>query len=169
MQIHRNLARCLTIILGLTFSSGVLAQGVHLQFGFSAGVDCDQPLQFRNLIITGDGTGVLNTDRSASADLNIKEFIFTNRLHFDARLGSAAQPAPGGSAQVRVGGRNRLLLIWNLPNNQLTADIAVNGHSCTMKVDTRLKPGMKQYSLYDGSRFYFCGRPRVEQTSCSVN
>jgi hypothetical protein len=35
-------------------------------------------------------TTTLNADKSASADLAITGILFTNRVHFDARLGAAS-------------------------------------------------------------------------------
>jgi hypothetical protein len=133
MRIDRNLAHNLILVLGLAFTTEAMAQSssVNFHIGFSGHVDCDQPIQMRDIPISGDGVGVLNTDGSASADLTQTAFILSTRIHFEGRLGGAPKSAPGGTAQVRVAGRHRLLLIWNLPNNQLIVDIAVSGQSCS--------------------------------------
>ncbi len=169
MRIDRTLARNALIVLGLIFSTDGMAQtsSVNFQIGFSGQVDCDQPVQMKNIPISGEGNGVLNTDGSASADLTQTAFILSTRVRFEGRLG-AATPAPGGTAQIRVAGKQRLLLIWNLPNNQLIVNVAVKGQSCSASFEAKLKPGKSQYTLYDGSNYHYCGRPRVAQASCQV-
>ncbi len=132
-------------------------------------VDCDRPIQVRNFALNGQGTGVLNADRTAAADLTVTAFLIGVRIHFDGRLGAPPQGAPGGSSQVRVAGKNRLHLAWFLPNNQLTTDISVKGQSCSATVDSRLKPGMREYTLFDGTNYHYCARPRVTGTTCSVS
>ena len=135
---------------------------------FSGSVDCDQPIQARNIPISGDGTGVLNSDGSASADLTQTAFVFSSTIHFDGRVGARPTVAPGGSAQVRVTGRNSLKLIWNLPNNALVVTIVTRGQSCSANFAANLFPGKRQYTLFDGSTIHYCGRPRVAQASCEV-
>jgi hypothetical protein len=171
MRADLKFACYLTVFFGLTFAGEAMAQApaVHFQVGFTANVDCDRPIQVRNFALNGQGTGVLNADKSASADLTVTAFLIGVRIHFDARLGQASQPAPGGASQVRVAGKNRLRLTWFLPNNQLIADISVKGQSCSATVDTKLKPGMREYTLFDGTNYHYCGRPRVTGTSCSVS
>ncbi len=169
MRIDRKLARNVTLALGLTFSTAAMPQtsSVNFQIGFSGNVDCLRPFQINNVPISGEGTGTLNTDGSATADITETAFVLSTRIHFDGRLGRAT-PAPGGTAQVRVAERHRLLLIWNLPNNQLIVNIAVNGHSCAAGFAAKLRPGKSEYTLFDGSIYHYCNRPRVQQASCQV-
>jgi hypothetical protein len=170
MHLDRKLARNLILVLGLIFSTEGMAQSssVNFQVRFSGQVDCDKPIQMKDIPISGDGTGVLNTDGSASADLTETAFILSTKIHFEGRLGGAPTSAPGGTAQVRVVGSHRLLLIWNLPNNQLITHIEVTGQSCSARFEPKLKPGKSQYTLFDGSIYHYCGRPRVAQASCQV-
>ncbi len=166
MTINRTLF-LLVAIAGLVCSRQSIAQtSVRFQVNGSARVDCEKPLQVQNFPIIVKGNGVLNSDRSASADVEITEFIFVNKIHFDGRLGARPAPAPGGSSQVRVGGRNRLHLSWFLPNNEVSLDILVKGSSGSAPLGFRLKPGQRQYSLWDGYRYHYCSRPRIEQTTC---
>jgi hypothetical protein len=170
MQARETLVLGLLVVLGLTVSSGALAQtsAVHFQIGFTLGVDCDQPFQVRNVSVIGDGSGVLNADKSASADLTIRAFVLSTRIHFEGRLGAPPQSGPGGATQVRVAGPHQLRLIWYLPNNQLITNISVSGRSCAVNLDAKLKPGAGQYTLFDGQVYHYCGRPRVLGTSCRV-
>ena len=170
MRVHMKSARNLSLTLGLIFSTEALAQpsSVRFQVHFAGHVDCDQPIRAKNIPISGNGTGILNADGSTSADLTETAFVFSNTIHFEGRLGAAPRPAPGGTTQTRVAGKHSLRLIWNLPNNQLIANIAVSGQSCSASFVANLFPGRHQYTLFDGSTYHYCGRPRVEQSSCQV-
>lgn len=170
MNVGCKLTRYGVLVLGLIFSTGAMAQSSSVNFHvhFSGRVDCTSPLSIRDVPISGDGTGQLNTDGSASADITETAFILSTTIHFAGRLGAAPTAAPGGSAQVRVAGKHSLLLIWNLPNNQLVTRISVAGHSCSAGFEARLMPGKHEYTLFDGSIYHYCDRPRVEQTSCEV-
>ena len=83
-------------------------------------------------------TTTLNADKSASADLAITGILFTNRVHFDARLGAASQPAPGGTSSLRVIASNHLRATWDLPNNRLILDILTARRTCTEFLPTGL-------------------------------
>jgi hypothetical protein len=170
MWVDGKIARDLMLIAGLIFSTEAMAQTPVAKFHihFSGSVDCDKPVQASNIPISGDGTGAINTDGSAYADVTETAFIFSSTIHFDGRLGARPTAAPGGSAQVRVAGRNSLRLIWNLPNNALVVNIATRGQSCSASFAANLFPGKRQYTLFDGNTIHYCGRPRVAQTSCEV-
>jgi hypothetical protein len=170
MRLDRYLTRNVILVLGLVFSTQGMAQSssVNFQISFVGHVDCERPFQMKDIPIRGDGTGSLNTDGSASADLTETAFILSTKIHFEGRLGAAPTAAPGGTAQVRVAGKHSLLLIWGLPNNQLITRINVAGQTCSASLEPRLKPGKTEYTLFDGSIYHYCGRPRVEQTSCQV-
>lgn len=84
MRVHGRFARYGRLAVGLPFSTAALAQTPVAKFHvrFSGGVDCDQPIQARNIPISGDGTGVLNADGSASADLAQTAFVFSSTVHY---------------------------------------------------------------------------------------
>ena len=165
-----RVARNLILMAGLMFSTQAAAQTAVAKFHihFSGTVDCQQPIQAQNIPISGDGNGAINTDGSAFADVTETAFIFSSTIHFDGRLGARPTAAPGGTAQVRVAGRNGLKLIWNLPNNALVVNIATRGQSCSASFAANLFPGKRQYTLFDGNTIHYCSRPRVAQTSCEV-
>jgi hypothetical protein len=162
------MACTLTVILGLVLSNDAIAEknGIRFAIDGDLAVDCTQPVQVQNASVRLQGTGALNANRSATADLVITSFVSSSTIHFDAHLGGAPRAAPGGTTQLHVIGRNRLRLVWNLPNNLLTVDIATTGQSCSASLGVSLKPGKQQYTLFDGSRYYFCARPRILRTSC---
>jgi len=170
MWIDWTLARYGVLALGLTFSTVATAEpgSVNFQIAFSGHVDCYRPIAMNSIPISGSGIGSLNTDGSASADLTETAFILSTQIHFEGRLGRAA-PAPGGTAQVRVAGQHRLLLIWNLPNNQLVVTVNVTGQTCTASFAANLKPGKSEYTLFDGNIYHYCGRPIPVSASCQVH
>jgi hypothetical protein len=176
MRIDGRFVRSLMmLVLGLTLSSRVLSSQAMAQttvakfhIRFSGTVDCQQPVAANNISISGDGSGAIYTDGSAYADVTETAFIFSSTIHFDGRLGARPTAAPGGSAQVRVAGRNGLKLIWNLPNNALVVNISTRGQSCSASFAANLFPGKRQYTLYDGSTIHYCSRPRVADASCQV-
>jgi uncharacterized protein YceH (UPF0502 family) len=89
-------------------------------------------------------------------------------VHFDARLGGRPQPAPGGTSQLRVVSSNRLRAIWDLPNNQLILDIKAARESCSLVLNIKLKPGKREYTMFDGRRFHYCSNRRIIATACQL-
>jgi len=130
--------------------------------------DCENPVHVTNYAVRGDFSAVLHPDRSASADLSISGFMLSSSVHFEAKLGGGKRPAPGGTAQLRVLSRNSLRAIWGLPNNDLIADVTANGRSCTVTLTLKLKPGQREYSMWGGSKYYYCSAARVIRTSCEA-
>jgi hypothetical protein len=173
MRSNGKFARNVILIVSLTLATSGVAQtsSVNFQVGFSGHMDCHQPQELKDVPIRGDGKGVLNADGSVTADfIQTSFFVLSNTVHFDSRhLGSKPAAAPGGTAEVQVTGQHSLRFIWNLPNNQLITAIAVTGQSCTVNFDEKLRPGKSLYTLFDGSKFWYCDRPRVEHTSCQVH
>lgn len=141
------------------------AQALNVRFQFSGSVDCDQPRKASNVPVSGRGTGVIYPDRRASLDLTTPN---SSRIRLEATLGGRPVPAPGGTAQLRVATSNRLRMTWSLPNNDFIVDITAAKTACTLRIETRLKPGARQYSLLSNGQFYFCGKPRIDQTSCTM-
>jgi hypothetical protein len=167
MRTAAKFAQQLILLLALTFSTDVTAQ-VHIQVNMAGTVDCDQPVAVKNVPIRADVVGVLNRDGSASADVTQTAFFLSTVVHFTGRLGAPPSSAPGGTSQVRVAGRNSLRLMWNLPNNQLVVQIVTRGQSCSAQFSSVLRPGRRQHTLFDGSRYHYCGRPRMAQVSCQA-
>jgi hypothetical protein len=156
------------LLLGLTGHAHAQGAAFHFNGDFALVLNCTEPRAVRNFPVRGVITGVLNFDKSGSADLNLSGEQVSSSIHFEGRLGQGATSAPGGSAQFHVVGPNRLRLTWDLPNNQLTTTIAISGRRCSASVDQRLKAGRAQYTLYDGSTYHYCSRPAIVHTSCSI-
>lgn len=129
-------------------------------------LDCERPWHVENYSARATFNGILNGDGTAEADLTLRGLGLASTVHFDARLGRGSRPAPGGSSQLRVMSARALRGIWSLPNNNLMIDITTSGSSCAVSVGFALKRGAKEYSLWGGSKFYYCSAVRVLQTSC---
>ncbi|HLX16000.1 MAG TPA: hypothetical protein VKS24_12435 [Bradyrhizobium sp.] len=157
--------------VALSLSGEAIAQkgDATLKAVFDLQFDCERPFSVRNHPIRAVFTGVLHADRNASADLAISGVLLTNRVHFDARLGNASQEAPGGTSSLRVVSRHQIRAIWDLPNNQLVLNIVGKGRSCSANLSLRLKPGMREYSVFDGNLMSYCSRYRLLQTTCEAN
>jgi hypothetical protein len=171
METLRHFVRCAAMALALLFSGEAVAQkgNVSLKAVFDLQFDCERPFFVRNHPIRSVFTGVLHADKSATADLAISGVLLTNRVHFDARLGNASQDAPGGTSSLRVVARNQIRAIWDLPNNQLVLNIVGTGRSCSANLKLRLKPGKREYSMFDGNQMYYCSQHRLLRTSCEAN
>jgi hypothetical protein len=141
--------------------------GIHFKGTFDAVVDCSEPLAVRDLTVHGIANGVINADKTGSADLTVIA-LFPDTIHFDARLGRWTT-VPGGTGRMQITAHNRLRLVWSLPNNLLITDIAISRGGCRATLSTQLKHGQRQYSLYHGNSFYYCNKPRVVSTTCEVN
>ena len=159
----RSLA--LGMLIAAVFSGGAAAQALNVSFQFSGAVDCDQPRKVSNVPVSGRGTGVIHPDRRATLELITPN---ASRIRLEATLGGRPVTAPGGTAELRVATSNRLRMTWSLPNNDFIIDIAAAKNACTLRIETRLKPGSRQYSLLSNGQFHFCGKPRITQTTCTL-
>jgi hypothetical protein len=170
MSVDRRFMQNIILFLGMTLPSAALAQNgaVNFQVGFSGFVDCNRPIAMQNVPISGQGTGTLSADGNITADVTETAFILSTTIHFEGRLGRPTA-APGGTAQARVEGKHSLRLIWNLPNNQLITHISVAGQTCSADFQAKLSPGKTEYTLFDGSMYHYCGRPRVTGATCQVH
>ena len=153
---------------GVSFSTAAMAQVLNFSFRFSGTMSCMQPVPVSNAPISGSGTGVLNQDGSVTAEISQSLLVFSSTQRFDSRLGAGVTSAPGGTAQVRVAGRQSLRFFWNLPNNTLIVTVAVRGQSCSASFQANLRPGKSQYTFFDGSMYHYCGRPVMTTSSCEV-
>ena len=164
-------AQVAAVIIGSLMASSLAraeGQNIKINASFDMIVDCNEPVQLSNVPVHSNFKGVLNSDKTGSADLTLTAGFGSNTIHFEGGLGTRPQPAPGGTAMLHVLPGNRLETTWGLPNENIMAILKVSGHSCEASLNFRLKSGSGQYSLFDGQRFYFCARPRLTGTSCTV-
>ena len=148
-------------ILSMPVSSEAAGQ-LRVKFSFDGLATCDQPA-VTNFPIHGEGTGVLSTDRTAELDMNSS---IEGRVQYRAKLGGAPTEAPLGSASLRVAGRNTLHAVRDYPNNIVSITMTVRGSACAIKIESRLKPGKRQYTFYNGSGLSYCTKPTITRSSC---
>lgn len=168
LRIH--ICRSVLVCGLLSIPAPVLAQSgsINLKSNMNLSFDCETPWRVKNFGVTGRFNATLNPDKTATADLKISGFMLDGDVHFDARLGRGATPAPGGTSQLRVLGPNRLRGIWSLPNNDMILDIVASGGSCSVNLTLKLKPGKTQYSMFGGQKFYYCSAARLISTTCEA-
>ena len=142
-----------------------LAQ-ITARFSFDGVANCDKPMVLRDFPIHAEGTGTLALDRSATLDLSSN---VEGNQRYEGKLGGKAIQTPDGSASLKVRSRHSLRAIRDYPNNQVIIDVISVGKECTVKVDTRLKPGKKQYTFSTSFGLAYCDKPRVVKTTCVAN
>lgn len=140
---------------------------LNVSFSFDGMVSCTRPLAAQNFKLHGQGRAVLYSDKRATLDYTQRGLTST-LVQFDAKLGGAPSPAPGGTASLRVVNRNTLRAVWSLPNNDLILNVSVSRNSCVAKIDVRLKGGAREYSLYDSGILSYCSRPRIMNVTCQA-
>src|SRR5260370_41696106 len=77
---------------------------VRARFSFDAVANCEKPA-VQNYPVHAEGTGVLSTDRTATLNMNSN---VEGRVRYNAKLGAKPTEAIGGSALLRVAGRDTL-------------------------------------------------------------
>lgn len=158
------------IAMGLVgTSSAVLAQSssFHVDMNYDFALDCSQPIVTSNYVTHVTGRGVLNADRSASADLVAQGSLNSSQIHFEARLGGAPGAGPGGTTStIRVLGRNQLQLIWSQPHHDDIVNVKTSGRKCQLSYTTHLRPGYSNYQIFYGQGFATCRKPVFLGGSC---
>jgi hypothetical protein len=138
-----------------------------MRFSFDGVVNCTRPLAVQNFALHGEGRAVLYSDKRATLDYT-QRGLSSTQVNFDARLGGAPSPAPGGTASLRVVNRNTLRAVWSLPNNDMILNVSVARNSCVARIDARLKSGAREYSLYDSGILVYCSRPKIMNVACQA-
>lgn len=165
--LSRFLLAALLILCGSATPS-LAQEGVfRMNFSFDGLVNCTRPIAAQNFAMHGEGAAVLYSDRRATLDYT-QRGLTTTPVRFDAKLGGAPSPAPGGTASLRVISRNQLRAVWSLPNNDMILNVSVARNSCVAKIDVRLKGGAREYSLYDSGILVYCSRPRIMNVACQT-
>src|SRR5579871_2420563 len=144
--------------------SGVAGESVIRGTFIADGIaNCENP-PVQNFPSHAEGTASLSTSREASVDMmsNVE-----GSVQYSGKLGGKID-VPNGTASLRVAGRHTLRAIREYPNNLLIVDLTIIGHSCSIKVDTRLKPGKHQYTFHTAVGLAYCSKPRVTRAECSV-
>jgi hypothetical protein len=158
-----NTMRLFLILLVILVCSDECHAQLKARFTGDAVATCQQPA-VTNFPIHIEGVGTLSTSGQGNLDV----YGITGAESYQGRLGARPTRAPGGSASVRVAGRNSLRAIRDYPNNYAVIKLRVVGTVCTISVENILKPGKRQYTFVggDGSTAY-CSKPIFTRTSCT--
>jgi hypothetical protein len=135
---------------------------------FTLEVDCDRPFSFHNYPVNSEMDGFLSSEQKAYADLTMFT-LNSPRIHFEAQMGGVPSPAPGGYASLKILHNNFYRTVWDLPNNQFLLDIDLQKNLCNAKLSIKLRPGKREYSIYDGLIMYYCSRVDIKNISCEKN
>ena len=161
-------------VLAMASAAWCVARDARAQTGqltanvnYAGTIDCDQPKQVKDLPISGRGTARMSQDKRASLDMYTQGFT-SSHTRFDATLGGAPAPAPGGTATLRVISSSQLRLVWELPNHTMTVNVKMSPTACSLSVDFRLRGGALKYSMFSNGAFYFCSRPKISSMTCTV-
>ncbi|MFZ0763380.1 hypothetical protein [Bradyrhizobium sp.] len=134
------------------------------KFVLDAIANCENP-PVQNFPVHSEGTASLSTDRSARLDLMSN---VSGAVQYNAKLGGKPTEAPEGSASLHVVGRHTLQAIRDYPNNIQVVNMTIIGHSCSLKIENRLKPGKHQYTFHTAIGLAYCSKPQVVKAECSV-
>jgi hypothetical protein len=151
----------LAALLGVACFPGQCFAQAQARFAFEGVANCHQPA-LANYPIRGEGTGRLTTDGRAELDVDSN---IEGRQRYDTKLGRTIE-TPGGSATLRVASRRSLRVVRDYPNNILVIELRVVGKSCKIKVESRLKPGKRQYTFATQFGTAYCDRPVITKTMC---
>jgi hypothetical protein len=137
---------------------------VRGKFVLDAIANCENP-PVQNFPVHSEGTASLSADRSARLDLvsNV-----SGAVQYNAKLGGKPTEAPEGSASLHVVGRHTLQAIRDYPNNIQIVNMTIIGHSCSLKIENRLKPGKHQYTFHTAIGLAYCSKPQVVKAECTV-
>lgn|SRR5665213_3573125 len=135
---------------------------VKFKFDFDTIVTCSRPMNLNNQGGRGRGSGVLNSDGSASFDLSLA----TSQIHFDARLGGGPRPAPFGISRLNVVNRNELRAVWSLPNNDIILNFKVTPASCQATGVSHLRGRARAHNTVIFGQLAYCSQLRITRISC---
>jgi hypothetical protein len=137
---------------------------VRGKFVLDAIANCENP-PVQNFPVHSEGTASLSTDRSARQDVvsNV-----SGAVRYNAKLGGKPKEAPEGSASLHVVGRHTLQAIREYPNSIQVVNMTVIDHSCSLKIEDRLKPGKHQYTFHTAIGLAYGSKPQIVKAECSV-
>jgi hypothetical protein len=147
----------------VSFPDKIFAQA-QAKYSFDAIVNCHQP-SLQNYPIHGEGTGRLSTDGTAALDVDSN---VEGRQEYDLKLGGRPIATPGGSATLRVASRHSLRVVRDYPNNIMVLELKVVGRTCAIRVESRLKPGRREYTFATRFGLAYCDRPIITKTTCGA-
>jgi hypothetical protein len=118
-----------------------------------------------NYPLRGSGTAELKEDRTAA--LSTEDSVGAGE-RVQGKLGGPAVDARNGSIKLNVGGRNKLRITRDLPNNVALIDIKFVGRTCQISMKDQLKPGKTEYTYPTAFGVAYCDRLKVTKSTCTV-
>jgi hypothetical protein len=137
---------------------------VNFKFDFGTVVTCREPVNLTNSSSRGNGSGVLNSNGSASFDLSLA----TSTIHFDAKLGGGSSSAPFGATRLNVVNQHQLRAVWSLPNNDIIMNLSVNSDSCQATAVSQLRRGAKEHNSVIFGKLAYCSKLQITGVHCTV-
>ncbi len=134
------------------------------KFSVDGLASCENP-PVQNFPIHTEGTASLSTDRSATVDMSSN---VEGMVQYKGKLGGKPIELPNGTASLHVAGRHTLRAVREFPNNSLIVNLTIIGNSCSIRVESRLKPGRTQYTFNTAIGLAYCSKPRLVKAECSV-
>jgi hypothetical protein len=164
IKFARAYATLAVLVMMLPMAGRSADDAVRGKFVLDAIANCENP-PVQNFPVHSEGTASLSTDRSARLDMvsNV-----SGAVQYNAKLGGKPTEAPEGSASLHVVGRHTLQAIRDYPNNIQVVNMTIIGHSCSLKIENRLKPGKHQYTFHTAIGLAYCSKPQVVKAECTV-
>ena len=162
-KFDRAVALLAVSIVMLPVSSQAAGGLIRGKFSVDGIANCENP-PVQNFPIHAEGTASLSTDRSATVEMSSN---VEGMVQYNGKLGGSIE-LPNGSASLHVAGRHALRAIRDYPNNSLIVTLTIIGNSCSIKVESRLKPGKHQYTFHTAIGLAYCSQPHVVKAECSV-
>jgi hypothetical protein len=161
--IHAVALLAVSIVM-LPVSSWAAGDVIRGKFTADGIANCENP-PVQNFQIHAEGTASLSTDRSATVEMSSN---VEGMVQYNGKLGGKPIELPNGSASLHVAGRHTLRAVRDYPNNSLIVTLTIIGNSCAIKVESRLKPGKRQYTFNTAVGLAYCSQPKLVKAECSV-
>ena len=162
----RRLAVLLVVIMTpVSAPASAQKSSVNFKFDFGTVVTCRAPVNVTNFGTRGSGSGVLNSNGSASFDLSLA----TSTVHFDAKLGGGSNPAPFGTSRLNVVNAHQLRAVWSLPNNDIIMNLNVTSDSCRATAVSQLRRGAREHNSVILGQLAYCSKLQITNVNCAVH
>jgi hypothetical protein len=164
IKFARAYATLAVLVMMLPVAGRSAEDGVRGKFVFDGIANCENP-PVQNFPVHAEGTASLLADRSARVDMvsNVE-----GGVQYNAKLGGKPIEMPNGSGSLHVAGRHTLRAVRDFPNNVLVISLTIVGHSCSAKIENKLKPGKRQYTFQTAIGLAYCSKPQVVKAECTV-
>ena len=160
----RRLAFLAVVMMLVSAPASAQKSAVNFKFDFGTVVTCREPVNVTNSGTRGSGSGVLNSNGTASFDLSLA----TSTVHFDAKLGNGTSPAPFGTSRLNVVNQHQLRAVWSLPNNDIVMNFRVTSDSCQATAVSQLRRGAREHNSVILGQLAYCSKLEITGIRCTV-